>query len=76
MISQFAYEYLQEAVTDVLPALGTHAPMTEEEISKVSNDLRCIALHGTHTASYTWQYRCSAPFRTISSASTTGGEAD
>lgn len=36
VISQFAYEYLQSSVTDVLPALGTHAPMTDDEITKAS----------------------------------------
>lgn len=39
-ISQFAYEYLQENVKDVLPALGTHAPMTDDEITKVANATR------------------------------------
>ncbi|GAB9476783.1 hypothetical protein Gpo141_00013841 [Globisporangium polare] len=34
-ISQFAYEYLQGSVKDVLPALGTHAPMTDDEITKM-----------------------------------------
>uniref|UniRef100_K3WST1 LarA-like N-terminal domain-containing protein n=1 Tax=Globisporangium ultimum (strain ATCC 200006 / CBS 805.95 / DAOM BR144) TaxID=431595 RepID=K3WST1_GLOUD len=34
-ISQYAYKHLQENVKDVLPALGTHAPMTEEEITKM-----------------------------------------
>jgi hypothetical protein len=35
VLSQYAYEYLQDKVTDVLPALGTHDAMTDDEISKV-----------------------------------------
>nr|CCA22411.1 conserved hypothetical protein [Albugo laibachii Nc14] len=34
LISQFIYDQLQEAIVDVLPALGIHAPMTDSEISK------------------------------------------
>ena len=30
-----AYEYLENKLTDILPALGTHTPMTESEISKM-----------------------------------------
>lgn len=36
IISQFLYNHLQDAIVDVLPALGTHAPMTDSEITKVS----------------------------------------
>ncbi|KAJ0407124.1 hypothetical protein ATCC90586_005688 [Pythium insidiosum] len=35
VITQYAYEYLKSAVKDVLPALGTHVPMTSEEITKM-----------------------------------------
>ncbi len=34
-ITNMAYEYYKDAMTDVLPALGTHAPMSEEEIKKM-----------------------------------------
>ncbi len=33
--TSLAYEYYGKAMTDILPALGTHAPMTEREISKM-----------------------------------------
>ncbi|NHB68642.1 lactate racemase domain-containing protein [Perlabentimonas gracilis] len=35
LITSLAYEYYGKAMTDILPALGTHAPMTEREISKM-----------------------------------------
>ncbi|KAI9917925.1 hypothetical protein PsorP6_013024 [Peronosclerospora sorghi] len=35
LLSQYAYEYLQDKLTDVLPALGTHDPMTDDEITKM-----------------------------------------
>ena len=31
-ITRFSYEYFNHNMTDILPALGTHSPMTEEEI--------------------------------------------
>jgi nickel-dependent lactate racemase len=31
-ITRFSYEYYKEKMTDILPALGTHSRMTEEEI--------------------------------------------
>ncbi len=34
-ITGFAHDYFGERLTDVLPALGTHAPMTPGEISKM-----------------------------------------
>ncbi len=34
-ITQLAYNYYGEALTDILPALGTHAPMTSEEIQRM-----------------------------------------
>ncbi|KAG3170934.1 hypothetical protein PI126_g2102 [Phytophthora idaei] len=39
VLSQYAYEYLQDKVTDVLPALGTHDAMTHDEISKMFGDI-------------------------------------
>ncbi|KAG7397503.1 hypothetical protein PHYBOEH_000655 [Phytophthora boehmeriae] len=39
VLSQYAHEYLQERVTDVLPALGTHDAMTDEEITKMFGDM-------------------------------------
>lgn len=35
LITSLAYEYYGKAMTDILPALGTHAPMTEREITKM-----------------------------------------
>ena len=35
LITSLTYEYYGSALTDVLPALGTHAPMTEKEITKM-----------------------------------------
>lgn len=34
-ITKFVYDYYGEVLTDILPALGTHAPMTSQEISKM-----------------------------------------
>lgn len=34
-ITTYIYEYFQEKLTDILPALGTHAPMTSEEMDKM-----------------------------------------
>ncbi|EQC27865.1 hypothetical protein SDRG_14445 [Saprolegnia diclina VS20] len=35
IVTQHAYAYFGEHVTDIMPALGTHAPMTPEEITKM-----------------------------------------
>ena len=34
-LTEFAWEYYNGMLTDILPALGTHVPMTESEISKM-----------------------------------------
>jgi nickel-dependent lactate racemase len=34
-LTRFAYDYYGEALTDIMPALGTHAPMTESEMDKM-----------------------------------------
>jgi nickel-dependent lactate racemase len=34
-ITEIAYGYLNEKVTDILPALGTHKPMSEEELARM-----------------------------------------
>jgi nickel-dependent lactate racemase len=34
-LTSLSYEYYQEALTDILPALGTHAPMSEQELTKM-----------------------------------------
>jgi len=34
-LTQYVYEYYGDKLTDILPALGTHFPMTEEEIKKM-----------------------------------------
>ena len=31
-ITEMVYDYFQDKLTDVMPALGTHTPMTEEQI--------------------------------------------
>ena len=34
-LTEFTWEYYGEKLSDVLPALGTHTPMTDEQISKM-----------------------------------------
>ncbi len=34
-ITEYSYEFYKEKMTDILPALGTHYPMTESEIKKM-----------------------------------------
>lgn len=34
-LTQYLFDYYGEALTDIMPALGTHAPMTEAEITKM-----------------------------------------
>lgn len=34
-LTEFAWEYYGESLTDVLPALGTHTPMTDAQIAKM-----------------------------------------
>jgi len=38
-ITQLVYEYFGETLTDILPATGTHYPMTETEISTMYGDI-------------------------------------
>ena len=38
-LTRYAYEYFGEALTDILPALGTHTPMTEEQLDAMFGDL-------------------------------------
>ena len=38
-LTQYSYEYYREKLTDILPALGTHFEMTEEEISTMYGDI-------------------------------------
>ncbi len=35
VLTELAWEYMGNALTDILPALGTHNPMTEKEIQKM-----------------------------------------
>lgn len=35
LLTKFVYKYYKEALTDILPALGTHSPMTSAEITKM-----------------------------------------
>jgi len=35
MITELAWEYYSKALTDVLPALGTHSAMTDEQIGRM-----------------------------------------
>lgn len=37
-LTNFVWEYYKEKLTDILPAIGTHFPMTEEEIRKMFGD--------------------------------------
>ncbi|KAI9910889.1 hypothetical protein PsorP6_011121 [Peronosclerospora sorghi] len=43
LLSQDAYEYLQDKLTDVLPALGTHDPMTDDILIKVRRIVRQLS---------------------------------
>ena len=38
-LTEFAWEYFGEKLTDVLPALGTHSPMTLEQINHMFGEL-------------------------------------
>jgi nickel-dependent lactate racemase len=38
-ITSFIYDYYRERISDILPALGTHMPMTGEEISIMYRDV-------------------------------------
>ncbi|MGB5850224.1 MAG: lactate racemase domain-containing protein [Ignavibacteriaceae bacterium] len=38
-LTQYTYEYYKEKLTDILPALGTHNAMTENEISTMFGDI-------------------------------------
>ena len=38
-ITELAYQYYGDAITDILPALGTHFPMKENEIKKMFGDI-------------------------------------
>ncbi len=38
-ITEYSYQYYKEIMTDILPALGTHYPMTESEIKKMFGNI-------------------------------------
>ena len=38
-LTRYAYDYFGDALTDILPALGTHSPMTEEQLQTMFGDL-------------------------------------
>jgi nickel-dependent lactate racemase len=38
-LTRFSYNYYKEKMTDILPAIGTHYPMTIEEIAKMFGDV-------------------------------------
>ncbi|MCK5198297.1 MAG: DUF2088 domain-containing protein [Spirochaetales bacterium] len=39
ILTSYTYEYFGDILTDILPALGTHNPMTQSEISKMFPDV-------------------------------------
>ncbi|MFC2136723.1 lactate racemase domain-containing protein [Bacteroidota bacterium] len=39
IITQYAFEFYKEKLTDILPALGTHAPMSEDELIKMFRNI-------------------------------------
>jgi len=39
VLTRFAWQYYGDAVTDILPAIGTHCPMTEQQISTMFADV-------------------------------------
>jgi nickel-dependent lactate racemase len=38
-LTRYSYNYYKEKMTDILPAIGTHYPMTDEEIAKMFGDV-------------------------------------
>lgn len=38
-LTRYAYQYYQDNLTDILPAIGTHFPMTKEEITTMFGDV-------------------------------------
>lgn len=38
-ITQMAYEYFKDRMTDIMPALGTHVPMTEQELDAMFGNI-------------------------------------
>ncbi|NLT51875.1 MAG: DUF2088 domain-containing protein [Ignavibacteria bacterium] len=38
-LTNYSYQYFKEKMTDILPALGTHAAMTEREIEEMFGDI-------------------------------------
>ena len=39
VLTRFAYDLYGDSMTDILPALGTHSPMTDEQISEMFGDI-------------------------------------
>lgn len=39
LLTTFVYQYYKESLTDILPALGTHSPMTNTAISEMYKDV-------------------------------------
>ena len=39
VITQYLYEYYSQGLTDILPALGTHSPMTDQELSSMFSQI-------------------------------------
>jgi len=46
-LTRYAWQYYGDAMTDVLPAIGTHFPMTEPEIGKMFGEVP-VSLFRTH----------------------------
>jgi nickel-dependent lactate racemase len=42
-LTRLTWEYYKEKLTDILPALGTHAPMTEQELKNMFGTLESIS---------------------------------
>ena len=38
-ITEFVYDYYRESLSDILPAIGTHAPMTSQEIKRMFGNI-------------------------------------
>mgnify|MGYP000905673714 CR=1 FL=1 len=38
-LTSYAYQYYKDKITDILPALGTHAPMAKDEIQNMFKDV-------------------------------------
>ena len=88
MLTRFAYEYYGDRLVDILPAIGTHSAMTDEQIGHMFGDIprdlfrdhdwrngrSTRACHGDATAGWNgWTERHPPPSAQLSCANFAGG---